>query len=199
MRFSKPTMFSILAAIIIGFFGLFVHQSKIAIYNKEKAKKLENTLSNETNTAKISQLKLSDSLTVMQAQTEDLQLTIKNLKARYSDLLKASDIKPKYVDRIMRVETVTHSVDTVICQVDSFGGLSAGLHDGYADILVNIDSTRKATIDYTVKDSLTIINYTKKHSILFGLFKWNSYQGSKVITHNPKATPAMIVVNNIIK
>lgn len=198
MKVSKNTLIAALALVVLGLFALFARQSKVALHNKLKADALEKTVSNTGRKAKVTEIRLNDSITAMQAETEDLKITLENLRSKYNNLLAAAKTRPKDVDKIVEVKTTTHSVDTVICKVDSFGGLTARLEDGYADIKVNIDSCRNAAIDYTVNDSITIINYTKRHSLLFGLIKWNSYQGSKVITHNPKATPVIAVAYSVI-
>lgn len=198
MKFTKQSITLIFSALILVFFSLFVHMSKIAYHNKVKAQSLEATISNENKKLNVSKIKLNDSLEVMQGNVEDLQITLQNLKSKYSKLLAASKVKPKYVDRITEVRTTTHSIDTIICKVDTFGGMTAHLDDGYANINVRIDSAKKAIIDYSVDDSITIINYTKRHSILFGLIKWKSYQGSKVITNNPKSEPKTFITYNIL-
>ncbi len=199
MHMSKPNITVIFCAVIMVLFGLFTHQAKVAHENKQKADALEQTVSNETKKAEVSKLQLNDSLAVMQANVEDLKVTLNNIKAKYSNLLAKSNIKPKYVDRVTEIKTTIHDTDTVPVYVDKFGGLTAKLDDGYAKINVQIDTLKRATIDYTVDDSLTIINYTKRHSLLFGLIKWNSYSGTRVITHNPKATPVTVISYSMIK
>lgn len=199
MRTSKNALVAGLALIILAFFILFAHQSKVAYKNKAKADALERTVSNEDNKTKVTELKLNDSLKVMQADVEDLQMTVKNLKSRYNNLLASSKVRTKYVDRVVEINTVTHDTVKTICKVDSFGGMNVKYADNYAKINVDIDSSRHAVIDYTVNDSLTIINYTKRHSLLFGLIKWSSYKGCKVITHNPKASPNTVISYDIIK
>ena len=198
MKLSKPYITLIASVIILGMFALFSHQAKIAYKNRIKANALEKTINNENKQAKVDKLRLNDSLEVMQASVENLQVTLSNLKSKYNNLLAASKVKVKYVDRITEIKTTTHSVDTVICKVDSFDGLTAHLDDGYANIKVDIDTARRATIDYTINDSLTVINYTKRHSLFFGLIKWKSYQGTKVITHNPKASPITVISYSMI-
>lgn len=138
-------------------------------------------------------------MAVKQAEVEKLQVTNQNLQSLYGDLLKSTKTKPKDVKELTNIGTITSGTDTVICEVDSFSGLKAHWKDDYINIRVNIDSTRKAMIDYAIKDSLTIISYQKKHSILFGLIKWKSYEGCKVITHNPKSTPVTVVSYTNVK
>lgn len=199
MKTSKNALVAGLALVILGFFALFAHQSRVAYHNKVKADALEKTVSNEGKQTKVTALKLNDSLKVMQAEVEDLQITLDNLRSRYNNLLAAAKVRPKYIDKIVEIKTVTHDTVPAVCLVDSFGGINVRYADEYANINVGIDSSRNAMIDYTINDSLTIINYTKRHSLLFGLIKWDSYKGCKVITHNPRASPNAVVSYNVIK
>lgn len=184
--------------IIIALACALEYETKMAKKYKDSANTLENTISNLNQKAKISEIKINDSVVVKQAEVKSNEITKKNVQSLYGDVLKASDTKPKDVQTLVNASTLTTGTDTVICFVDSFGGLKAHWIDPYINILVDIDSARKAVVDYSVKDSLTIINYQKKHSILFGLIKWKSYEGCKVITHNPKATPIAVISNSII-
>lgn len=162
------------------------------IAEQRKASMLETTVSQMENEAMLSEVAFNDTLKLRMAEIKDLKFTNKNIEDRCGELLKASGTKVKYVDRIVEASTAVSGHDTVTCLVDSFGGLRTALRDKYAHIQVDIDSARNAIIDYTVKDSLSIICYTKRHSILFGLIKWNSYEGTKVISHNPKSTPTAV-------
>lgn len=199
MNKSNNTLIAALIAVIFIFFGLFSGKTHKLIKTQQKAKELENTVSNVEKQAKVTELRLSDSLKVKQAEIEALSVTKKNVQSKYPTLLKATNIKAKDVDKITGVTTETHSVDTVLCEVDTFSGIYASYADDYAKISVSIDTLRNAIFDYTFRDSLTIINYTKRHSILFGLIKWKSYEGCRVITHNPKSTPISVVTISEIK
>lgn len=168
-------------------------QNKRAKEAKKLSEIMENTLSLTNQKAKVTTIQLQDSLRVKQAEVEKLQVTNKNLQNLYGDLLKSTKTKPKDVKELINIGTLTSGKDTVVCMVDSFGGLKAHWQDNYINIKVDIDSARKAVIDYAIKDSLTVISYQKKHSILFGLIKWKSYEGCKVITHNPKSTPVTVI------
>lgn len=159
----------------------------------------EVTVSSDDNKTDVETIRLRNSLEMKMAEVRTLETTNKSLKAMYGDLLKASNVKAGEVKYITKVETVTAGRDTTVCFVDSFGGLNAHWKDNYANIDVKIDSARNAMIDYSVRDSITIISYMKKHSILFGLIKWKSHEGCKVITHNPKATPTVVVSYENIK
>lgn len=189
----------ILAAIAIVLSCLMNCQNKQYKESKRLSKIMENSLSLINQKAELKNIQLNDSLRVKQAEVQSLQVTNKNLESLYGDLLKATKTKPKDIKGITEVSSITSGRDTTICLVDSFGGLKANWNDKYINIRVDIDSARKAIIDYYVRDSLTIISYQKRHSILFSLIKWNSYEGCKVITHNPKATPVTVVQYNNVK
>lgn len=189
----KNGMSWFLIAIIVILSCLNNCQNKQAKEAKKLSDIMENTLSLINQKAEVTTIQLRDSLAVKQAEVKKLQVTNQNLQSLYGDLLKSTKTKPKDVKELTNIGTITSGTDTVICEVDSFSGLKAHWKDDYINIRVNIDSTRKAMIDYVIKDSLTIISYQKKHSILFGLIKWKSYEGCKVITHNPKSTPVTVV------
>lgn len=199
METVKKHLVLYLLAIIVALICLLSYESKMAKKYKTSVNALENTISSANAKTKVITIKLNDSIALKQAEVENLKITNKNLQSLYGELLKSSKTKTKDVQNLTQIGTVTTGIDTVICFVDSFGGLQARLVDQYANIKVDIDSARKAIIDYTVKDSLTIISYEKKHSLLFGLIKWKSFEGCKVITHNPKATPATVMSYSIIK
>lgn len=189
----------VMAAIIITLSCMMNCQNKRAKEAKKLSDIMENTLSLANQKAKITTIQLQDSLRVKQTEVEKLQVTNKNLQGLYGDLLKSTKTKPKDVKELTNIGTLTSGKDTVRCMVDSFGGLKAHWQDNYINIKIDIDSARKAMIDYAIKDSLTVISYQKKHSILFGLIKWKSYEGCKVITHNPKSTPVTVVSYTNVK
>lgn len=187
----------LIAIVLVLAYIVYAEHNSASKYQKQSAT-LENTISALNQKVKISEIILNDSIAAKQAEVTSLEITCKNLQSLYGQLLKASNTKAKDVQTLVTAQTITAGTDTVICLVDSFGGLKAHWVDPYINIQVDIDTERKAAIDYSIKDSLTIINYQKKHSILFGLIKWKSYEGCKVITHNPKATPVTVVSNSII-
>ncbi len=199
METIKKQLIWYLIMIVFVLAGLLNYESKKAKTYKTNAHTLENTISNLNQQLKTSTIRLNDSLLLKQAEVRSLEITNKNLKALYDELLKASNTKAKDVQTLVNIGTITTGKDTVVCLVDSFGGIKANWIDQYINIKVDIDQERKAAIDYAIKDSLTIISYQKKHSLLFGLIKWKSYEGCKVITHNPKATPVTAVSYSIIK
>lgn len=166
---------------------------------KEYATSFEDTITGLQTEIKKETIRLNDSISLYQAEARTLAFSKKNLEAKYNELLKASKTRPKDVNAVTGVSTHTHSVDTVICLVDSFGGIKAGVHDQWADIDVEINRERKAIIDYNFKDSLTIMTVQKKRSILFGLIKWREHESTKVISHNPNAEITSLQTITIIK
>lgn len=194
---NKSTMYFMIAisSLVIALYSM----SKIAYKHFKRANTLEATITDMDQRMQVETIRLNDSIELKMAEVKALKVTYSNIESKYSELLKASDTKKKYVNTITVVSTVTEGRDTVVCLVDTFGGLTANFKDQYADISVKVDSERVATIDYSVKDSLTVINYQKRHSILFGLIKWNSYEGTKVVSNNPKSRPASLVTYSTIK
>lgn len=199
MKSLKNNLLLCLIAIVIVMSYIITVEHKKAQQYQTKSETLENTISALNQKVKISEITLNDSITAKQAEIKSLEITTRNIQSLYEQLLKASNTKAKDVQTLVGINTVTAGTDTVVCLVDSFGGLKAHWVDPYINIQVNIDSAKIAAIDYSIKDSLTVINYQKSHSFLFGLIKWKSYEGCKVITHNPKATPATAIAYSIIK
>lgn len=199
METFKKQLVWYLVIIVVALACLLSYESKRAKIYKAKTNTLESTISSLNQQIKTSTIKLNDTLLLKQAEVRSLEITNKNLRSLYDELLRASGTKVKDVQTMVNVGTMTTGKDTVLCLVDTFGGIKAHWVDQYINIKVDIDSARIAAIDYSIKDSLTIINYTKKHSLLFGLIKWKSYEGCKVVTHNPKATPVTAVSYSIIK
>lgn len=199
METFKKQLIWYLIVIVVILACLLSYESKQARSYKTNANALENTISCLNQQIKTSTIRLNDSLSLKQAEIKSLEITKRNLQALYGELLNASDTKAKDAQTLVNVGTITVGKDTVVCLVDTFGGIRAAWQDKYVNIQVDIDSTRKAAIDYSIRDSLTIINYEKRHSLLFGLIKWKSYEGCKVITHNPKAVPITAVSYSVIK
>lgn len=175
-----------------GFYSQYVKQKKLA-------NAFETTITDLHSEIKRERIRLNDSIMLYQAEANTLAFSKKNLEAKYHDLLKASKTRPKDVNSVTGVSTQTHSIDTVTCLVDTFGGIKAGVHDAWTDIDVEITQEREAIFDYSFKDSLTIMTVQKKHSILFGLIKWKSHESTKVISHNPNAEVSALETITIIK
>ncbi len=169
------------------------------LQQKMYATSFEETITGLHTEIKKERIRLNDSISLYMAEANDLAVSKKNLEVMYGELLKASKTKSKDVGSITGVNTVIHTIDTVVCLVDSFGGVNAQLHDQWADINVNIDRDRQAIIDYSFRDSLTIMTVQKKHSILFGLIKWKEHESTKVVSHNPNAEISSLQTITIIK
>lgn len=166
---------------------------------KHYATSFEETITGLQTDIKRERIRLNDSISLYQAEAKVLAFSKKNLEAKYNDLLKASITRSKDVNSVTGVSTQTHSIDTVTCLVDTFGGIKAQVHDQWARIDVEINRERQAIIGYSFRDSLTIMTIQKKHSILFGLIKWNSHESTKVISHNPNAEVSALQTVTIIK
>ena len=119
--------------------GEFRKQKKYAI-------SFENTITGLQEDIKREKIRLNDSIMLYQAEAQTLAFSKKNLEAKYNDLLKASKTRPKDVNSVTGVSAHTHSVDTVTCLVDTFGGIKAHVHDQWARIDVEINREREAII-----------------------------------------------------
>lgn len=168
------------------------------LQQKERAIILNQTINDLSQEIETYEVRLNDSIVVHAARVADLNMTIDNIENYYKNLLKANTIKPKDVSHVTTTETSTHGVEIVPVYVDTFGGMKASYIDPYTSIIVNIDSAKQAVIDYSIRDSLTIINYQKKRSILWGLIKWKKPSKTVVVSANPKTTIVNVKsVNNI--
>ena len=128
---------------------------------QQKADSLETTISDLNQQIQYAKIQLNDSISVYQAEVKNLCMTQNNLQSRYDKLLAASKIKPRDVGNVTEVATIVHSVDTIIAEVDTFGGLSAKLDDKFVNIDVSVLPDRHTIIDYEIRDSLTLFNIQK--------------------------------------
>lgn len=170
----------------------------VALYRGyERNRKIENTSKTLANS--LSNIGKAPEKAVLSTKKGSIQalvatpsgLTNKNIKDRYSEDIepvKSIGVNAKDVTGIQKITTDTH--DTIYTPMisNSFGGLEAHYKDNFATINVSVDSTRNSIIDYSIRDSLVIINFQKKHNILFGLIKWRESKKVEVHSLNPKTT-----------
>lgn len=174
-------------AVVIVLGAVAYHTECLYQKQKKRATSFESTISNLNKEIIQTKIRMNDSLELYQATVDHLTYSKKNIEAQYGELLKASKIRPKDINAMTNVSTQSHSVDTIIAYVDTFGGLRAQLNDKWANIDVEVKPDRKTIIDYTFRDSISVIAVQKRHSLLFGLIKWRSLEKTSVISHNPKA------------
>lgn len=161
-------------ALIAG--AVWICSSKVGEYHR-RAAKLERTISSLNQEIRRAEVRLNDSVTLCRAEVESLSMTYDNLKDRYNGLLRAADTRPKDVRSLTGVASTVHEVETVFAVADTFGGLKASVCDSFATVSVEVFPDRKTIIDYSVRDSLTVISVQKRHSWLFGLIKWSEPKG----------------------
>ena len=186
--------------IVVFVLGYSLHQSglKVQKYKKE-ADVYENTISNLNQQIKQTEIKMNDSITLYQAEVKNLNYSIDNLKAQYSKLLKSSRLRARDVQSITNIATKVEDRDTVVAVKDTTAGIKAMYCDQFVKINVNVLYNMKTVIDYEIRDSLSVINVQKKHSILFGLIKWKSLESTRVINHNPKARIVGLETINVVE
>lgn len=200
MGFWNRIPFWVWLVVLIGILAGMLHRSHLEVMKyKEEANLFENTISDLNQKIKETEVRMNDSITLYQAEVRDLNYSADNLKAKYDDLLKATELKAKDVGSMTSVVSKVANRDTVVALKDTFGGLKAVLNDGFVRIDVSVMQDRKTIIDYEVHDSLTVINVQKRHSILFGLIKWKSWKSTRVINHNPKARIVGLETINVIE
>ena len=186
--------------IVVFVLGYSLHQSglKVQKYKKE-ADVYENTISDLNQQIKQTEIKMNDSITLYQAEVKNLNYSIDNLKAQYNKLLKSSRLRARDVQSITNIATKVEDKDTVVAVKDTTAGIKAMYCDQFVKINVNVLFNMKTVIDYEIRDSLSVINVQKKHSILFGLIKWKSLESTRVINHNPKARIVGLETINVVE
>jgi len=186
--------------VAIGILVGMLHRSHLEVIKyKDESEMFENTISDLNQKIRQTEIRMNDSVMLYQAEVRNLTYSVDNLRSKYDRLLKASSTKPKDVGTMTNVVSKVVSKDTVIALKDTFGGFRALFDDKFVKIDVSVRPDRSAIIDYEIRDSLTIINVQKRHSILFGLIKWNSWKSTKVINHNPKARIVELETINVIQ
>lgn len=119
------------------------------------------------------------------------RLTQRNIKDRFSNEIapvRSIGVKAKDITGVEKVATDTHDTVQAKAEDNAFGGMEIHYADKFATINVEIDSVRESFIDYSIRDSLVIISFQKKHSLLFGLIKWRENKKVEVHSLNPKTT-----------
>lgn len=200
MGFWSKVPVSVWLLAVIGVMGLMLHQShRQAMKYKNESEAFESTITDLNQRIRQTEVRMNDSITLYQVEVKDLTYSMDNLQAKYGKLLKAMELKTKDVGSVTSVTTKVTSSDTVVALVDTFGGLKAVFSDKFVRMDVAVRPDRKVVLDYEIRDSLSIINVQKKHSILFGLIKWKSLKSTRVINHNPKAKIVSLETINVIE
>jgi len=193
--FNKAWPFILIAIMGVALWDSYERTS----HYKNQSETLETTITDLNQEIKQTKIRLNDSIVLYQAEVKDLNYTADNLKAKYGKLLQASNLRAKDVSAITEMTSHTVSVDTVIAEVDTFGGIKARLKDNFVSINVDIAADRKTVIDYDIRDSLSVISVQKKHKLFFGLIKWVSSESTRVINNNPKAHIVSLQTINVIE
>ncbi len=158
---------------------------------KKQAEQLENTVSHIGMADQTKTVVKTDKGNVTVTGTEPMKATEKNIESRYDEEIKvvhgASGTRPKDVDEISHIETCTSDSVTAPVKVEPFGGLSTHFEDGFTTIDVRIDTAKTAFISYAVRDSIVVVEYSRRHSILFGLIKWKSRSRVEAYSKNHRS------------
>lgn len=199
MKFND-VFFKIGAGIV--FFALCTYSYNVtkAYYEqKKRAETFTQTITDMQQEVSRYKVALNDSVSVFAARVNVLNMTVDNLKAKNGKLLNDLNIKPKNVSKMSSVTTSTKDTIRVPMYTDSFNGLRADYSDDFTKIAVSVNNKKECLIDYLVTDSIVLVNEQKKHSILFGLFKWYENEKTTVISKNPKTTVQNVETINIVK
>lgn len=190
---------SVLGIICVILMALLSHVSRCYNEKKNEAERLETTVQDCFQKMEELQIQFDDSTAVMAARVSDLEITKNNMEVMYDSLLRVCNIRAKDTKHIVEVGGyIRDKIVEVPVFYDSFGGLRTEYKDQFTNISVEIDSAKLATIDYSVKDSLIVINTQKQHKLLFGLIKWKENLKTMVLSTNPKMKiTAVTSVNKI--
>lgn len=196
---SKNQLIAVLGAIIASLVLMVNYEHDKLSEARKKANSLEETINILGEKLDTFTIAMGDSIHLHAAKVKQMEITKKNLENKCGELMKQLKLKPKEIHHYSQSSMVIHDTVTVTAEVDTFGGINARYTDEFANIGVSINKEREAKFDYAIKDSLTIFNHQKKHSILFGLIKWRSNEKTTVVNHNPKATITSFQSVNIIQ
>lgn len=169
------------------FFGYAHWMSEKYAAERRKSQMLESTVNDMEEAVNTYSIRLNDTVRYYAAAMEDLSMTKGNVERKYGELLAAAAIKAKDADRLTDVALVAVDTIRIPVMVDSFGGVKASYSDAYAAISVSIGSDRMADIDYSIRDSIVVVNTQKRHSLFFGLIKWKETMRTTVMSKNPNS------------
>lgn len=157
---------------------------------KEKTAQLEKTAANVGQAPQTSTVVKTDNGDITVVTTNPMKATPKVIETRHKEDMKVAQgagVRTKDVDEISNIEVSTSGSATVSVKEEPFGGLSTHFEDDYTRIDVLIDSTKVATIDYEMSDSIVVVSSRKRHKLLFGLIKWKGTAKVSAYSKNPKA------------
>lgn len=148
-------------------------------------------------------VKLNDSLKVSVAKVKTLYVDKQNLVKLYSEEVneaKKLGLRVKDLQSLQQMSTHTAEIVKVPVYVDSLQRLCTTFKDSFTSITACIPRYGDGEIDYSINDSIKIIEYYKPHQILWGLIKWSSRDGEfAVFSKNPKTTITGFRVEKVLK
>lgn len=153
---------------------------------------LSTTLVSYTDSLEYQKIKLNDTVEVMAAKTRAIYADRQTLAKLYSKELanaKELGIRLKDIQAMQQVATIVRDTVSVPVYIDTLRRLCATYTDDYVSINTCIPTSGSASIAYSVKDSIEIVEYYAPHRILWGLIKWSSKTGEyAAFSKNPKAS-----------
>jgi len=181
----------LLGAICFTLYKSGVKYKAISHEQKETLTKVNSNAYALKDSIKYYQVKLKDgnaTKKVQAGQITQLYIKLADYKQLYSkdaETIKAMKIKLKNVQSVSTAEiSTTNEVETVAEIKDDT--IKAGYKDKWENDSVFISLYSRWTKWKLRHDvGITIVDYIKQHSILFGLIKWDKVYKSDIITDNP--------------
>lgn len=204
---SNSSKFKILIIILIlGLLGLAYYGKKYKEKfkaQKELAQNLSESINHLNDTVKTYQIKWENGKKTYAAKVEAIQVEKSNFEKLYKDeVIKAKKLGVKLndINSVSQIQTETSGTQYVPVYVDSLKQLTTSYKDSFTYISCIIPRTGKSKIDYSIRDSLFIVDIYKRHKLLFGLIKWKSRQNRMIVTSmNPKTKILGFTVHKVIQ
>lgn len=175
----------LLAAIAFGAWQYM--EAKKATSDKEK---VSSALVVSRDSLTYAKIRLNDTVTVMAAKTKAIYMdktTIAILYHKEVANAKQLGLRLKDIQAMQQVSTIIKENVYVPVYIDTLKRLCASFSDAFVSINTCIPTAGNASIEYSIKDSIQIVEYYAPHQILWGLIKWSSRTGEYgAYSLNPK-------------
>lgn len=190
------------AMLVTAIFAAFSYRERYHI-QKEHSADLSASLSSIHDSAKFFQVKWENGTKTSAASINALKMDFKNLQSLYRgeiDKARRLGANPRDINAVTQVHTETAASKIVPVYIDTLRQLTACYSDSFTLIKCAIRRDGIARIDYSIRDSLYILDMYKRHRILFGLIKWKERQNKMIVTSmNPNTVIRGFLVHKVIE
>lgn len=195
------TVFLAVLALISCAFGIWQYGKGKAV--SEERKQVMGSLVAYQDSLEYARVKLSDTVAVMAAKTAAVYMDKRTMERLYraeAENARKLGARLKDIQSMQQVTTVTRDTVYTPVYIDNAERMCTSFGDGYVTIHACIPKDGDATVDYSITDSLQIVEYYVPHSILWGLVKWSSRTGEyAAIPMNPKSHIEGFKVEKVIR